>query len=262
MHLQKQLTPPTLGRAVEKTEALWISISPSLGIFDQPLQLALSRYTSVSKWQYVQTLDESCEIQTAVELLEDYLSTRTHPIHLLGHGTAGVVALLYTRANPEKVKSLTLLAVAEQPAVNWHAQYYVHRHLLACSQERVLAKMAGSLFRKRPYTPKRLIEALRQDLEQMPLLHSACHLESVLPGGVAVPLMVCGAEDDSVVHSEALAEWTRWLKPEDRKQLCKDGSHFFHYFHSSTLARKISKFWASNDFLVSNKVATGELRTK
>jgi len=256
MHSKQQLNVPTLEKAVDKTEALWISISPSLGIFDQPLQLALSRYTSVSKWQYAQTLDESCEIQTAVELLEEYLSTRSQPIHLLGHGTAGVVALLYARANPEKVKSLILLAVAEQPAVNWHAQYYVHRHLLACSQERVLAKMAGSLFRQRPYAPKRLIEALRQDLEQVPLLHSACHLESVLQGGVNVPLMVCGAEDDSVVHPEALDEWTRWLKPGDRKQLCKDGSHFFHYFHSSTLARKIYRFWTSSQFLASNEFLT------
>ncbi len=120
--------------------------------------------------------------------------------------------------------------------------------------------MAGSLFCKCPYASKHLIEALRQDLEQVPLLHSACHLESVLQGGVNVPLMVCGAEDDSVVHPEALEEWTRWLKPGDRKQLCKDGSHFFHYFHSSTLARKISKFWASNQFLKSNDLVMDQLR--
>ncbi len=81
MHSKQQSSLSTLGKSIDKVEALWISISPSLGIFDQPLQQALSRYTNISKWQYSQTLDESCEINTAVTLLEEYLNTRSRSIH-------------------------------------------------------------------------------------------------------------------------------------------------------------------------------------
>ncbi|NJN30624.1 MAG: hypothetical protein HC824_09515 [Synechococcales cyanobacterium RM1_1_8] len=128
-----------------------------------------------------------------------------------------MVALLCARRHAKLVRSLTLLAVAEQPAVTWHAHYYVQRHLLPYSQTRLLAQMAGSLFRPGcPCPAPRLVQALQRDLEQAPLLHSACHLESLPQGGVALPLMVCGAEDDAVVHPAALQAWSRWLKLGDR----------------------------------------------
>jgi surfactin synthase thioesterase subunit len=216
-------------------------------VFDQPLLRLLSRQISIAQWQYRQEADEACQIEKAVDLLTDYLQDCTKngkkKIHLLGHGTGGVVALLCTRLHPEWVKSLTLFAVAEQPAVTWHAHYYVQRHLMPCSQTRVLARVADNLFRQRPYAAKQLIAALNQDLVQVPLLHSICHLESLPQGGVKVPLMVCGAENDSVVYPEALTAWSKWFKLGDRQQLCKDGGHFFHYFHAELLSRKIRSFW-------------------
>ncbi len=246
MLLPQQLNYQNSAISTRKVDALWITVSPSLGIFDQPLQRALARRLTLAKWQYVQEADEACEIEVAVNLLDTYLADQLEPLHLLGHGTGGAVALLYARRHPERVKSLSLFAVAEQPAVTWHAHYYVQRHMIPCSQTRVLAQLAGSLFRQRPYHPAQLVKALRQDLEKAPLLHSACHLESLPQGGVEVPLMVCGAEDDSVVHPSALRDWSRWLKPGDRQHLCTDGGHFFHYTHGDALARQIHRFWQSH----------------
>jgi len=228
---------------VQQATSLWVSVSPSLGVFDQPLQRCLASQTTLAKWQYGQGADEPCEIHQAVNLLHQHMKTLSQPVHLLGHGLGGAVALLYARLHPERVKSLTLFAVAEQPAVTWHAHYYVQRHLVPCSQSRVLAQMAGSLFRQSPHQANRLVAALRQDLAKVPLLHSACHLESLPQGGVDVPLMICGAEDDVVVHPAALADWLSWFKPGDRQHLCPSGGHFFHNLHSMTLAQAILQFW-------------------
>ncbi len=243
LHPQNNSIAPSVSGSTQQVDALWVTVSPTLGIFDQPLQYSLANQVTLAKWQYAQEADESCEIAKAVSLLQDYMKTLAGPIHLLGHGLGGAVALLYARLHPEAVKSLTLFAVAEQPAVTWHAHYYVQRHLVPCSQIRVLAQMAGSLFHQQPYAPAKLVEAMRQDLEKAPLLHSACHLESLPQGGVEVPLMVCGAKDDAVVHPAALADWSRWLKPGDRQYLCSNGGHFFHHSQSDQLAQEIVGFW-------------------
>lgn len=243
LHQQLHSVSPIASISTQEADALWVSVSPTLGIFDQPLQRCLAGQVTLAKWQYAQEADESCEIGKAVSLLQEYMETLSRPIHLLGHGLGGAVALLYARLHPERVKSLTLFAVAEQPAVTWHAHYYVQRHLVPCSQTRVLAQMAGSLFHQRPYGPAKLVEALRQDLEKAPLLHSACHLESLPQEGVDVPLMVCGAKDDAVVHPAALADWSYWFKPGDRQYLCSSGGHFFHYSHPDELAQEILGFW-------------------
>lgn len=246
-----------------KAEALWVAVSPSLGVFDRPLLRQLAYRATLAQWQYEQDMDESCAIEQAVALLGDYLQGRDRqglpPIHLVGHGLGGVVALLCARRHAKLVRSLTLLAVAEQPAVTWHAHYYVQRHLLPYSQTRLLAQMAGSLFRPGcPCPAPRLVQALQRDLEQAPLLHSACHLESLPQGGVALPLMVCGAEDDAVVHPAALQAWSRWLKLGDRPLLFPQGGHFFHYTQAAPLARKIHSFWKSQSIPEARMLSDGE----
>ncbi len=243
LHQQATSIHPAVSVSTEEADALWVTVSPTLGILDQPLQRCLGSQITLAKWQYAQDADESCEINKAVSLLQAYMETLVKPIHLLGHGLGGAVALIYARLYPDRVKSLTLFAVAEQPAVTWHAHYYVQRHLVPCSQTRVLAQMASSLFHQQPYAPAKLVEALRQDLNKAPLLHSACHLESLPQGGVDVPLMVCGATDDAVVHPAALADWSHWFKPGDRQYLCANGGHFFHYSNPDRLAQEIISFW-------------------
>jgi pimeloyl-ACP methyl ester carboxylesterase len=235
----------------QTTEALWINVSPSLSPFDQPLLRHLSRRQPIAQWSYEQGPDESCSLEIPLTLLHDYLKRRSRPVHLLGHGLSGAIALLYARRHPARVRSLTLLAVAEQPAVTWQAHYYVQRYLLPCSAERLLARLAKSLFRRSaelcpgPILLRRLVQTLQQDLITAPLLHSACHIEPLPQGGVQVPLLLCGAQQDCVVHPEALNDWSRWLKPGDRSWLCPEGSHFFHYTQAEVVAKQVAGFWRS-----------------
>ena len=56
-------------------EAVWVSGSPSLRNLSTPLVNKLARYTTISGWEYIQTLDEPACIDTAVELLHSYLET-------------------------------------------------------------------------------------------------------------------------------------------------------------------------------------------
>ncbi|NJM57909.1 MAG: alpha/beta hydrolase [Synechococcales cyanobacterium RU_4_20] len=228
------------------TDALWVNLSPNLSVFDQPLLRNLAKRSCISQWQYIQEADEACAIEVALTLLHDHLKRRAQPVHLLGHGVSGAIALLYARLHPERVRSLTLLGVAEQPAVTWHAHYYVQRHLLPCAQSCVLAQLAKSLFNdERPYPAAALVQILAKDLARSPLLHSLFDIQSLPQGGVQVPLMVCGATQDAIVHPPALQEWQRWLKPGDRQWLCEQGGHFFHYFQPQQVGREVSRFWRS-----------------
>ncbi len=225
--------------------ALWLNASPSLSTFDHPLLRELAKRIAIAKWQYNHEPDEPCSLEIAMTLLHDYLKSRGQPIHLLGHGLSGTLALLYARRYPERVRSLTLLAVAEQPAVTWHAHYYVQRHLLPCSQACILAQMAQQLFKgKRPYPAADLVNVLQKDLVRSPLLHSLVQVESLPVGGVEVPLLICGAADDGVVHPPLLKAWQTWLAASDRLWLCPEGGHFFHFFQAALVSREISKFWA------------------
>lgn len=233
-------------RSREESEVLWVSVSPMLSVFDRPLLQDLARRTAVAQWQYVQEADESCSVERVLTMLHDYLQHRQQPVHLMGHGISGAIALLYTRLHPERVKSLTLLAVAEQPAVTWHASYYIQRHMMPCSQSCVLAAVVKQLFQEqRPYPASYLIQALQSDLKRSPLLHSLCQIETLPQGGVAVPLMICGANDDIVAHSTVLKDWQEWLQPSDRLWTSQTGGHFFHYFQPQLVGRQVSMFWRS-----------------
>ena len=57
----------------QKTEALWLSVSPSLKCFDQRLLSRLSKGRTVRRWQYCQTTDEPCSVAAVVEALDEYL---------------------------------------------------------------------------------------------------------------------------------------------------------------------------------------------
>ncbi|MHC5938967.1 alpha/beta fold hydrolase, partial [Nostoc sp.] len=116
-------------------DVLWLSASPVLQRFDKPLLDYLSGYISVAQWEYQQTKDEGSSIEQAVELLCDFLEWRDRPVHLAGHGVGGAIALSYARRFPQKVRSLTLLALASQPANTWHAHYYFQRQLFSISRE-------------------------------------------------------------------------------------------------------------------------------
>lgn len=223
---------------------VWISGSAGLKVFDRPLIQYLAQNITVAQWQYEQTLDEASSSTQAVELLHEYLSTVEQPVHLVGHGMSGVVALLYARRYPEYVKSLSLLSVAAQPAVTWHAHYYVQRQLLPCSRDQVLAQAARTLFGVTlPFPAQSVIAALDRDLETSPTLHSLYHLVQLPKGGVAMPLLVCAAKDDFVVDRRSHAQWSHFLKAGDRLWRCPSGRHFFHFFHPEQVGNKLFQFW-------------------
>ncbi len=229
-------------------EYLWLSVSPSLKCFDRPLLRLLSQHVSIARWDYRQTLDEASHWSTALDLLHIYLKKMGRPVHLLGHGMAGVVGLLYARRYPEWVRSLTLLAVAPQPANTWHAHYYVQRHLLPCDRHQVLAQAVRSLFgTSLPYAAKDVVAALNHDLTYAPHPHSLLQLTTLAPGGIASPLLVCGGRADPIVTPPILHEWWSWLKPQDYLWECPEGRHFFHYDHPESVAATIVEFWQSCD---------------
>lgn len=173
--------------------ALWLSVSPSWQRFHRPLLRLLSHHTQIAQWEYSQGQDEACSLEIALTLLHDYLKSRSQPVHLLGHSTGGLLGLLYARQYPQRVRSLTLLAVGVYPAVDWQAHYYVLRQLLPCSNQIVLAQMVRTLFgHSDRWQVKKLVQLLEQDLQTSPSPHSLFQRGRIPPGGVDVPLLVCG----------------------------------------------------------------------
>lgn len=228
-------------------DVLWLNTSPSLQVFDQRLIRYLSRKVLIAEWDYFQTQDEPCILDTAVTLLHDYLKSLNRPIHLIGHSTSGLVGLLYARRYPEKVKSLTLLSVGVYPTIDWQAHYYVQRHLLPCSRQIILAQMVRSLFGEQDRkTTQNLVRILEKDLDLSLSPHSLLKRQSMLPRGVNVPLMLCGCHNDVVVDPNLLEGWRPFLKPGDRIWECPQGGHFFHHFYPLNVAQKLLEFWQEN----------------
>lgn len=225
-------------------DILWLNTSPSLQCFDQPLLRYLSAQVLIAKWEYCPSQDEASSLDVAAESLHEYLKSCAQPVHLIGHSTGGLLGLLYARRYPEKVKSLTLLSVGVHPAIDWQAHYYIHRQLL--SRQKVLASMVYNLFGyQNEHTLQNLVSILERDLDCSLSPHSLLQRLSVPPGGVPVPLMVCGSKNDIIVEHDILLGWKAWLKEGDRLWSCPQGRHFFHFFYHQQVGRQILKFWKS-----------------
>ena len=228
----------------ESFDVLWLNASTSLKRFNKPLLEYLSGQIRVAEWEYYQTKDEASCIDQAVDLLHEFLETYPGSVHLAGHGMSGTIALTFARKYPKKVRSLTLLAVAAQPANTWDAHYYFQRQLFSISREQVLANSVRSLFGNQPpHTAKKLVAALDKDLEQSPSQHSLFKLVHLPKGGVSMPIMVCGSKNDPIVDQCALNDWLNWFKPEDSLWECAKGYHFFHYFYPQDVGEQILNFW-------------------
>ncbi|GAB4460098.1 MAG: hypothetical protein OHK0037_06730 [Elainellaceae cyanobacterium] len=241
-------------------DALWLNVSPALQKFDRPLLKQLAKYAAIAHWQYCQTQDEAVSLETALVLLHDYLKQGDRPVHLLGHGISGALAMLYARRHPERVRSLTLLSVGVYPLVDWQAHYYSRFALLPCSRETVLAQMVPTLFGRQSWqTTQDLIRLLEKDLDNSLSPHTLYRRASLFPGGVPVPLLVCGGAEDAIIDSNALDGWWPWFKdsgffpkdeagwipPGDRLWRCPGGRYFFHYHFPQSTAEQIVGFWQS-----------------
>lgn len=225
-------------------DVLWLNTNPALIRFHRLLIRYLAKQVVIGEWEYQQSADEPCSLEIALVFLQDYLKGIDHPIHLVGHGTGGLLGLLYARQYPYRVKSLTLLGVGCYPAIDWQAHYYILRQRLPCSRNRVLAQMVQMLFGyQSPGITKVLIKILEQDLLSSPSPHSLYQRIRIEPGGVEMPLLVCGSEDDIIVDPNTIRGWQPWLKPSDHIWLLPQGHHFFHYFHPQLVGRQLMKFW-------------------
>ena len=102
-------------------EGLWISVNPDFQRLEQPFVARLRESMTLGSWVYCQTPDEPSLLEVGLSLLHDYIKGCDRPLHLVGHGTGGLLALLYAHRYPQRVKSLSLLAVGIDAAHNWHA---------------------------------------------------------------------------------------------------------------------------------------------
>ena len=226
------------------TAPVWISANPSFKCFERRIIQYLSRRKAIAYWSYAQTLDEASSLDVAVELLHDYLKSKDRAIDLIGHGTGGLLGLLYARKYPHRVRSLTLLGVGAAPAIDWQAHYYQTRKLLPCSQEVILTRMVQMMFGNQTRDNIiGLVKILQQDLDTAPTSHSLYQLARIESSSVSMPMMVCGSHNDSIVNRVALQEWSNYLKPEDRLWMSPEGHHFFHYFFPKFTGRKVIEFW-------------------
>ncbi|MBE7381661.1 MAG: alpha/beta hydrolase [Leptolyngbya sp. SIO1E4] len=229
-------------------EVLWLNVSPSFQRLDQKLLLCLANRSRVAHWAYFQTPDEPSSLEVALTLLHDYVKGCDRPLHLVGHSTSGLLGLLYARQFPRRVKSLTVLSVGVNPAVDWKAHYYTQLELLPCTRSRVLTQMVYTLFgRQQVHALKGWMELLEADLTQSFSLHSLMQRFSLFPASVPVPLLVCGGHHDAIVDPVQLQGWQPWLKPGDRMWLCPGGRHFFHATHPQRVANQIFSFWDTTD---------------
>ncbi len=226
------------------TAPVWINANPSFKCFDGRIVRYLSRQIPIAYWKYYQNLDEASSMDIALTLLHDYLKSKSQPVDLIGHGTGGLLGLLYARKYPHRVKSLTLLGVGFSPASDWQTHYYQLRKLLPCSQEILLARIIQMMFGHQSRTNALdLVKILKQDLFTAPTSHSLYRLERVDSGGVSMPMMVCGSANDGIVDPPALQKWSDHLKPDDVLWTSPLGHHFFHYFFPEQTGRQVIKFW-------------------
>lgn len=236
----------------QATTALWLTVSPHLKKIDQRLLSQLARYGAIRRWEYHQTSDEPCCLETPVNLLHDYIrrcDSDDNPntqLHLLGHGLSGVIGLIYARRFPHRVKSLTLLSVGPSPATNWHSQYYSLRQMLPCSRDIILAQTVRLLFgRQGQSTTRALMKVLERDLDTGLALHSLAGYTEIASGGITPSLFICLGGQDGVIDSLMQDRWQPFLKPGDRLWSCPQGNHFFHFDDPKQVASQIRDYWQS-----------------
>lgn len=223
-------------------DGVWLNTSPSLQCFAHPLLSHLSCQMTVTQWNYQQHQDLACSFDAAIHQLHQYINSLDKPVHLIGHSTSGLLGFLYTRLYPDTVKSLTLLAVGSDAAVDWQAHYYIHRPYL--NREKLFKTMVYNLFGYQDQqTLQDLVTLLEQDLECSLSPHSLFKQMSIQPGHLPVPLMIYGSKDDPIVDADALQGWQTWLKAEDCLLTCPEGRHFFHFFQASQVGDQILNFW-------------------
>ncbi|MGB0562512.1 MAG: alpha/beta hydrolase [Spirulinaceae cyanobacterium] len=241
---------PSLPIPPSSPDVLWLNLSPRLKHFNLRLLRQLQTQPSLATtvlgcWDYHQTLDEPCCFTTALTLLHEAIRGGDRPVHLLGHGSSGLLALLYAQQYPQWVRSLTVLSVGAAPAQTWHDHYYALRKLLPCSRSMILAQMVRSLFGPQGYDlTKRFMKVLAADLDSALAPHSLGHRTAVAIADIEPPIWAAIGANDTLLASRAV-DSLPWLKSSDRLYCLPEGRHFFHYDYPRQVAQEISNFWAT-----------------
>ncbi len=229
-------------------DVLWVSVSPSLKFFDLPLLQKLTKTRSIARWEYAQSLDEASSLDGAVTMLVDYLQQSDRPVHIAGHGLSGVVAMLAATQCPEKVRSIALLSTSILPGLTWQAHYYLQRLSTPCSQARILANCARSLWGPMtPYSVKSLVSLLEKDLLLSPSPHSLFQVAKLAPVELSMPKWVCGGANDFVISPVVFQQWREQMGPGDRLRQVPEGTHFFHTAAPDWVANELIQFWLHHE---------------
>jgi pimeloyl-ACP methyl ester carboxylesterase len=246
-------------RALQGEAVLWVSVSPSLKFFDLPLLQKLMKTRSIARWEYTQSLDEASSLEGAVTMLVTYLKSCDRPIHLAGHGLSGVVAMMAAARCPENVRSLALLGTSVLPGLTWQAHYYLQRLSTPCSQTRILANCARSLWGSAsPHSVRSLISLLEKDLLLSPSPHSLFQVAKLDSIQVTVPKWICRGENDFVISPMVFQRWNDQLRTGDRVCAVPEGSHFFHTVCPDWVAAELVQFWLHHeqDVISTNLIGT------
>ncbi len=229
-------------------EVLWVSVSPSLKFFDLPLLQKLTKTRSIVRWEYTQSLDEASSLEVAIAMMVEYLQSVDRPVHLAGHGLSGVVAMMAAARCPKKVQSIALLSTSVLPGLTWQAHYYLQRLSTPCSQTRILANCARSLWGPTtPYSLKSLVSILEKDLLLSPSPHSLFQVAQLAPIELSMPKWICGGANDFVISPVVFQQWRDQLGPDDRFCEVPDGAHFFHTTAPDWVAAELVQFWLTHE---------------
>ncbi len=224
---------------------LWISTSSSLQCFHRRILGVLDQEFPLKYWEYSQTPDEPGSLAIALGLLHDFIKTSDQPLHIIGHGLGGVLALNYARCYPGRVASVVLISVAAQPAITWQTYYYQQLSKIHCRRDVVLQLVAGWISGiSCPRYIQHLADRLDRDLLEAPSDTSLLKKDAVFcQGSILQPLLVCGAIDDPVLMGNIFSEWQHYLKPGDQFWHQPTGGHFFHHQYAEAVGQKVRDFW-------------------
>ncbi len=261
----------------ESLQVLHLCLSQNLRRFDVPLLQRLARHQVVATWEYQQSPDEGSDLALVLCALDHYLQHIDQPIHLIGHGLAGMVAWLYASRYPAKISSVVLLSVGHDLSYSWHSHYYSDYYQLFLNslsygnhhpeisfgcpchandpdgwdkvtpddemiRPQVLQRLAFQLF---GYRDRQILQwlgqLLAQDLDQCFQIHSLKERIVTATPQLPMPVLVCGAADDPIFN--AAGRWQRHLQQRDRQWISQHGGHFFHYTQAALVSQRIEDFW-------------------
>jgi pimeloyl-ACP methyl ester carboxylesterase len=264
---------PQLIPQPESLQVLHLCLSQNLRRFDVPLLQRLARHQVVATWEYQQSPDEGSDLALVLCALDHYLQHIDQPIHLIGHGLAGMVAWLYASRYPAKISSVVLLSVGRDLSYSWHSHYYSDYYqafldavnygdapnemFAGCPhcvsddasitqtekiRPQVLQRLAFRLF---GYRDRQILQwlgqLLAQDLDQCFQIHSLKERIVTATPQLPMPVLVCGAADDPIFN--AAGRWQRHLQQRDRQWISQHGGHFFHYTQAALVSQRIEDFW-------------------